>query len=105
MIVVAVPLIALIGVTSASLALQANERQERSAARAASDVSSAAQQVMYDALNAETGVRGYAATGDPMFLQPYTRTLGARRPGPRRASPSGRRRGGQPPRSRRRRRP
>jgi signal transduction histidine kinase/ActR/RegA family two-component response regulator len=74
-IVVAVPLISLIGITSASLVLQANERQERTAARAASDVSSAAQQVMNDALNAETGLRGYAATGDPLFLQPYTRTL------------------------------
>jgi signal transduction histidine kinase/ActR/RegA family two-component response regulator len=74
-IVVAVPLISLIGITSASLVLQANERQERTAARAASAVSSAAQQVMNDALNAETGLRGYAATGDPLFLQPYTRTL------------------------------
>jgi CHASE3 domain sensor protein len=55
--------------------LQANERQERTAGRAASDVSSAAQQVMNDALNAETGLRGYAATGDQLFLQPYTRTL------------------------------
>ena len=74
-IVVAVPLISLIGITSASLVLQANERQERTAARAASDVSSAAQQVMNDALNAETGLRGYAATSDPLFLQPYNLTL------------------------------
>jgi CHASE3 domain sensor protein len=74
-IVVAVPLISLISITSASLVLQANERQERTAGRAASNVSSAAQQVMNDALNAETGLRGYAATGDPLFLQPYTRTL------------------------------
>jgi signal transduction histidine kinase/ActR/RegA family two-component response regulator len=74
-IVVAVPLISLISITSASLVLQANERQERSAGRAASNVSSAAQQVMNDALNAETGLRGYAATGDPLFLQPYNRTL------------------------------
>ena len=72
---VAVPLISLIGITSASLVLQANERQERTAARAASDVSSAAQQVMNDALNAETGLRGYAATSDPLFLQPYNLTL------------------------------
>src|SRR6185437_4163511 len=45
-IVVAVPLISLIAITSASLVLQANERQERTAGRAASNVSSAAQQVM-----------------------------------------------------------
>ena len=31
-------------------------------------MSSSAQQVMSDALNAETGLRGYAATGDPLFL-------------------------------------
>ena len=36
LVVVAVPLIALIGVTSASLALQYNERQERSVAMTAS---------------------------------------------------------------------
>ena len=50
-------------------------RAKRSAACCASAVSSAAQQVMNDALNAETGLRGYAATGNPLFLQPYTRTL------------------------------
>jgi signal transduction histidine kinase/ActR/RegA family two-component response regulator len=75
LIVVAVPLISLISITSASLVLQANERQVRTVARAASAVSSAAQQVMSDALNAETGLRGYAATGDPLFLEPYNRTL------------------------------
>ena len=42
LIVVAVPLIALIVTTSASLALQYNERQERSVALAASALSSAA---------------------------------------------------------------
>ena len=75
MIVVAAPLIALIAVTSASLALQQNERQERHVALTASAVNSAAQQVLADAVNAETGVRGYAATGDPLFLQPYNLTL------------------------------
>jgi signal transduction histidine kinase/ActR/RegA family two-component response regulator len=69
--VVAVPLIALIAVSSASLALQGRERQVRSAAMTASALSTAAQQVLADAVNAETGVRGYAATRDPLFLQPY----------------------------------
>jgi signal transduction histidine kinase/ActR/RegA family two-component response regulator len=71
MIVVAVPLIALIAVSSANLVLQYNERQERSVAVTASAVNTTAQQVMFDAMNAETGVRGYAATGDRQFLQPY----------------------------------
>jgi CHASE3 domain sensor protein len=74
-IVVAVPLISLISITSASLVLQANERQVRTVARAASAVNSAAQQVMSDALNAETGLRGYAATDDPLFLESYNMVL------------------------------
>ena len=72
MVVVAVPLIALVAVTSASLVLEHNERQERSVALTASTLSTSAQQVLADAVNAETGVRGYAATGDPLFLQPYS---------------------------------
>jgi signal transduction histidine kinase/ActR/RegA family two-component response regulator len=72
MVVVAVPLIALVAVTSASLVLEHNERQERSVALTASTLSTSAQQVLSDAVNAETGVRGYAATGDPLFLRPYS---------------------------------
>lgn len=75
MIVVAGPLIALIAVSSASLVMQYNERQERSVARTASNVNTTAQQVLADAVNAETGVRGYAATGNPLFLQPYNMSL------------------------------
>ena len=71
MIVVAVPLAALLAVTSASLVLQHNERQVRHTALIASAVSSSGLQVLADALDAETGVRGYAATGDSLFLQPY----------------------------------
>jgi signal transduction histidine kinase/CheY-like chemotaxis protein len=72
LVVVAAPLIALIAVTSASLALQYNERQERSVALTASALTTSAQQVLSDAVNAETGVRGYAATRNPLFLQPYS---------------------------------
>jgi signal transduction histidine kinase/ActR/RegA family two-component response regulator len=75
MIVIAVPLIALIAVTSANLVLQSSEQQERSTARTASNVNTTAQQVLIDAMNAETGVRGYAASGDPQYLQPYTMSL------------------------------
>jgi signal transduction histidine kinase/ActR/RegA family two-component response regulator len=74
-IVVAIPLIALLAVTVASLVLQHNERQERSVALTAAALNTAAQQVLSDAVNAETGVRGYAATRDPLFLQPYKLTL------------------------------
>jgi signal transduction histidine kinase/CheY-like chemotaxis protein len=73
--VVAVPLIALIGTTSASLALQHSEHQERSAATAASGLNVAAGLVLADAVNAESGVRGYAATGRTLFLAPYQLAL------------------------------
>ena len=41
-------------------------------AMTASALSTSAQQVLADAVNAETGVRGYAATGDPLFLSRTT---------------------------------
>jgi CHASE3 domain sensor protein len=75
LIVVAVPLIALIAATTVSMALQYNERRERAAGRAASSLTTAATQVLTDALNGETGVRGYAATRTPVFLAPYTAAL------------------------------
>ncbi len=71
MIAVAFPLIALIAVTVASLVLQYNEHQERAVALAASKLSSAASQTLADAVDAETSIRGYAATGKPLFLTPY----------------------------------
>ena len=95
MIVVAVPLIALVAVTSASLALQYKERQVRSVAITASALNTSAQQVLTDAVNAETGVRGYAATRDPLFLQPYDAILTRVDAGPGRAARRGRRRRGQ----------
>lgn len=74
-VVVAVPLVALILITLASIVLQNNERQERRAALAVSALSTSANQILSDAVNAETGVRGYVATGDPEFLDPYRLTL------------------------------
>ncbi len=84
LVVVAVPLVALVGVTSASLALQGSERQERAGARAAFAFITATNQVLADAVNAETGVRGYAATSEPLFLAPYDLAL-ARLAGDRRS--------------------
>jgi signal transduction histidine kinase/ActR/RegA family two-component response regulator len=71
MIAVTLPLLALFAVGAASLVLQYNERQERQSGHAADVLNAAATQVLIDALNAETGVRGYVATRDPAFLQPY----------------------------------
>jgi signal transduction histidine kinase/CheY-like chemotaxis protein len=75
MIVVTVPLLALILIVLASLVLQSNERQERQVARTASNLSTAADQVLADAVNAESGVRGYVATRNPVFLDPYNLAL------------------------------
>jgi signal transduction histidine kinase/ActR/RegA family two-component response regulator len=75
LIVVTIPLVALLAITLASLVLQASERQERQAATAAKNLSGSATQVLADAVNAETGLRGYVATDDPLFLQPYEGTL------------------------------
>jgi signal transduction histidine kinase/AmiR/NasT family two-component response regulator len=70
LIVVAVPLVALICTTSASLALTHDESRERSVGLAGRKLSTAAGLVLADAVNAETGVRGYGMTGDPLFLAP-----------------------------------
>jgi PAS domain S-box-containing protein len=75
LIVVAAPLIILIAITSASLALQYNERQARRVSLGANVLNTTAGQVLADAVNAETGVRGYAATRDPLFLTPYNVTV------------------------------
>ena len=75
LIVVAIPLFALIATNSASLALTHDESQQRSVALAARSLSSAAGLVLADAVNAETGVRGYGMTGDPLFLDPYNLAL------------------------------
>jgi PAS domain S-box-containing protein len=75
LIVVAIPLITLAAVTSATLVLGYTERQERAVSIKASNLSRAAGLVLADAVNAETGVRGYAATHEPRFLEPYNLTL------------------------------
>jgi signal transduction histidine kinase/ActR/RegA family two-component response regulator len=75
LIVVAVPLIALMGITAANLLLQQSESSERNVAIRARNLAAAASRVLVDALNAETGIRGYAATREPLFLAPYNLAL------------------------------
>ena len=71
LIVIATPLIVLMGITAANLMLQQHESNERTASLRARDLAAAATLVLTDVLNAETGLRGYAATRQPTFLQPY----------------------------------
>jgi signal transduction histidine kinase/CheY-like chemotaxis protein len=75
LIVVAVPLIALMGTTTANLLLQHDEASARTVSLNARALVTATGLVLTDAVNAETGVRGYAKTRDPVFLQPYNLTL------------------------------
>ena len=71
LIVVAVPLVALLSITSANLALQQVESNERAVSLNARNLDDDAAQVLADAVNGETGIRGYVATGDQTFLDPY----------------------------------
>ena len=75
LIVVAVPMIALLGLTSANLLLQQDESNERSVSINARNLDDAATQVLADAVNGETGIRGYGSTRDPLFLAPYNLML------------------------------
>lgn len=72
------PLTVLVLVIVSSLFLQSRERTERNTDRAISLVNSTSAAVLVDALNGETSVRGYALTGDAVFLQPYSFALSHR---------------------------
>lgn len=72
---VIVPLLALLAVVGMSLALQLQERQVRADATRANMLATAAQNALVAALNGETGVRGFAATGNETFLDPYNQEL------------------------------
>jgi signal transduction histidine kinase/DNA-binding response OmpR family regulator len=73
--VVAVPLAALVATVSVSLAVGSAERHQRAAASSALAVTTSAERVLTAALNAATGVRGYALTHDDEFLTPYRMAL------------------------------
>ena len=91
LIVIAIPLIALMGITAANLTLQQHESHERTVSLRARDLAAAVTLVLTDALNAETGLRGYAATRQPAFLEPYyaaVSRLGAERTSLRAAAAS-----------------
>lgn len=74
----ALPLLVLVLVVLSSLFLQSRERSQRSADLATTQVNTASATVLLDALNAETGVRGFALTGDATFLEPYYAALSHR---------------------------
>ena len=69
--VLAIPLVSLLAVVGAGLRLELQKRSQRSVALNANTLTVAAKSVLADAIDAETGVRGYAGTNDPLFLTPY----------------------------------
>jgi signal transduction histidine kinase/ActR/RegA family two-component response regulator len=75
LIVVALPLVTLMGLTSANLLLQRAEGHERTDSTNARNLEDAANQLLTNMVNAETGVRGYLATRDALFLDPYNLAL------------------------------
>jgi signal transduction histidine kinase/ActR/RegA family two-component response regulator len=68
--VILIPLTCVIGTTSAGLVLQRRVTHVRSVALLDRNVINSVNQVLSDVVNAETGVRGYAATHDIRFLAP-----------------------------------
>ncbi len=71
LLALAIPMIALIGVSTSAFVLQLEERAERQTAIAASNITSPANVILQSATDAETRVRGYAATGDRSFYDGY----------------------------------
>jgi signal transduction histidine kinase/ActR/RegA family two-component response regulator len=74
-IVVALPLAALMALTAANLLLLRAEGQERTESTNARNLEDAANQFLISMVNAETGVGGYLATRDRLFLEPYDHAL------------------------------
>ena len=78
LLLISLPLAALVIVVSFSFLLQSDERSTRAVDQAATIVDSAATAMLVTSLNGETGTRGYAATGDTSFLEPYYQAVAAR---------------------------
>ncbi len=74
--VIAIPMIAMLCIISLSLALGSKERQERSRGTIDRNLSTAATQLLFDAINGESGIRGYGSTRNALFLAPYNLALG-----------------------------
>jgi len=71
MLSVALPLLVLVLVVSSSLLLQSRERSQRGSNLVTAQINATSATVLLDALNAETGIRGFALTREATFLQPY----------------------------------
>ena len=79
-LVLALPVVALLAMGTANLVV-ANKLDHLSSSTSATTASIVGINHSLElALDAETGVRGYAATGNPVFLAPYNQAIAALRP-------------------------
>lgn len=75
MTALALPLVALWPTLAAGSYVLVQQQEVRQQSRASSDAVDDAGTVLQLVVDAETGVRGYAATADPSFLDPYQRAV------------------------------
>jgi signal transduction histidine kinase len=80
LIVLALPMLVLIVTVVASFVVERHEVDLRQKASKVNTLATQSGQVLTLLLNAETGVRGYALTRDPQFLEPYNEAV-AQAPG------------------------
>ena len=69
--IIALPLLVLVVSVALSVRVTDQENAYQASTRTALSTSTDVGQTLVSLLNAETGVRGYVATGDPSFLQPW----------------------------------
>ena len=75
LVVLALPMLVLVITVTASFVVERHELALRQRTQAVNALASQSEQVLTLLLNAETGVRGYALTGDASFLAPYQQAV------------------------------
>ena len=75
LVIIAIPLIALLGNSAVLLGVTASRRGAAAQVTHGTKVLAAASDRLAILVDAETGVRGYLASGDSVFLQPYDTAL------------------------------
>ena len=75
LVVLALPMLVLVITVTASYVVERHELALRQRTQAVNTLASQSEQVLTLLLNAETGVRGYALTGDASFLAPYQQAV------------------------------
>lgn len=77
LIVAVLPLIVFLPMTIGSLVISQRQTERRLDTRYATAVKTSANDVFTLLVSAETGIRGYAATSDPLFVEPFTAAAAA----------------------------